>query len=101
MDIDRKLTKRHSSIFDGELVRCKDRSQSFLPLTIQMCRNEAIEWASNTKRAWLATEKKSWFNPLIIKHEYETMTLYLIARPVEDGWKANEANESVWEILIN
>ena len=102
MDIDKGFTQKHlSPIGIGELMSSSNQKQSFLPITVQMCRKEAIEWATNTKKAWLESGGESWFNPLILEHNYETTTLYLIAKPAIDGWKANEKNECILEILIN
>ena len=102
VNIDKGLKQRYPSTFFGsKLIVSPDQEQAFLPITIQMCKKEAIDWAESTKKAWLASGGESWFNPLIIEHHYETMVLYLIARPFTEGKRRNESDECILEILIN
>ena len=93
MDIDRGFKR-------SNIIKSPNQNQSFLPITTQMSKEDAVKWAVNTRRAWLANEKKSWFNPLILEHNYSSSTLYTIVRPVVDGWKINGRNECLFETVF-
>jgi hypothetical protein len=81
------------------IIKSQNQKQRFLPLTIQMSKEEVVAWAANTRKAWLASGKTAWFNPLILEHNYSSRsTLYSIVRPTASGWRINDGKECLFEI---